>query len=60
MFTFEKLFHHFYIVKIDILITESHSSESFALFQKSLKVACKIPLVYVIYIKSTFKCIAGS
>ena len=47
MFTFEKLFHHFYFIKIDILIIESHSSESFSLFQKSLKVACKIPL-YVI------------
>lgn len=38
MFTFEKLFHQY------ILIIRSYSSESFALFQKSLKVACKIPL----------------
>ena len=38
MYTFEKLFHQ------HILIIRSYSSESFALFQKSLKVACKIPL----------------
>ena len=40
-----------HFVKIAIFIIKSNSSESFSLFQKSLKVAHKIPLLIIIKLK---------